>query len=151
MSRPQRSRWSRTVPELYKVLDESLFDIREYSDIAQVVSAARSMTRDLGFAQNQQFLIASAVSELATNIVRYAGQGQMTLKMVQCISGPGFQAIAQDKGPGINDMQKAMQDHFSSGNGLGLGLPSVKRIMDDFEIETQLGSGTRVQVCKWVN
>ena len=103
----------------------------------------------MGFGENQQFLIASAVSELATNIIRYAGTGRVTIRILRNREAVAFEVIARDSGPGISDVEKAMEEHYSGGKGLGLGLPSVKRIMDDFEIQSQIGGGTTVTARKW--
>lgn len=132
-----------------RLVDETNIDLVDQSDIGTTVSAARSLTRELGFGENQQFLIASAVSELATNIVRYAGAGRVTIRILHKGEAVAFEVIARDSGPGIPDVEKAMEEHYSGGNGLGLGLPSVKRIMDDFEIQTQVGAGTTVTARKW--
>ena len=119
------------------------------SDYALAVSAARSMAGSIGFNETDCFLIASAVSELAANIVKYAGQGVIRLRMIKRLEEEGIEVIAQDSGPGIADIEAAMTDNFSTGNGLGLGLPSVKRIMDDFEIKSEVLRGTVVIARKW--
>ncbi|WP_197282148.1 anti-sigma regulatory factor [Dethiosulfatarculus sandiegensis] len=134
-----------------RVIDETLINLFEPSDIATTVSAARSITRDMGFEKNRQFLIASAVSELATNILRYAGRGQVIIRIIMEGEREGIEVVARDSGPGIHDIEQAMQDHFSGGAGLGLGLPSVKRIMDEFSLESSPGVGTTVTALKWRN
>ena len=111
---------------------------------------ARYLAAEAGFDETNQFLIATAASELATNIVKYAKKGEVLLKIVQRDRQLGIQMIARDDGPGIKDIEKAMQDNFStSKDSLGMGLPSVKRIMDTFKIESQPGSGTIVSALKW--
>jgi negative regulator of sigma-B (phosphoserine phosphatase) len=125
------------------------FELYESSDNAQVVYATRKLAAQLGFDESEQFLIATAVSELGTNIIRYANQGRITLRMIQEKSRTGIEVTAEDYGPGIANIDEAMQEHFSSGNGLGLGLPSVRRIMDEFAIESKPGQGTRIVVRKW--
>lgn len=132
-----------------RVIDETTIDLLEPADNALVVSATMYMAQKIGFDENIRFLIASAVSELATNILRYAMRGQVLLRMVQDAEKLCFEVIAQDNGPGIARIKDAMQEHYSSGGGLGLGLPSVKRIMDEFEIDSKPGSGTRVVARKW--
>ena len=120
----------------------TLFD---HSDKELVVMTTRYLAAEAGFGETQQFLIAAAASELATNIVKYAKKGEVTLKIVQRDRQLGIQIIARDEGPGIADIEKAMQDNFSTSKGsLGLGLPSVRRIMDEFKIESQPGYGTIV-------
>ena len=131
------------------VLNEILIELHESSDIATAVNTARRVTRDIGFTENKQFLIASAVSELATNIVRYAGQGRVIIRVIRAGPEKGIEVIASDNGPGIADLEEAMREHYSGGKGLGLGLPSVKRIMDEFELDSAPEKGTKVTARKW--
>jgi serine/threonine-protein kinase RsbT len=120
------------------------------SDKEQVIIVARNMAAEAGFDESNQFLIATAASELATNIVNYAKEGELTLRIVQRDEQLGIEIIARDHGPGIGNIEQALQDHFSTTKGsLGLGLPSVKRIMDEFKIESQPGQGTIVSARKW--
>ena len=124
-----------------------LFD---HSDKEQVIMTARYLAAEAGFNETNQFLIATAASELATNIVKYAKEGEITLKIIQRARQLGIQIIARDDGPGIRDIEQVMQDNFSTSKGsLGLGLPSVKRIMDEFKINSQQGHGTIVSALKW--
>ena len=125
----------------------TLFD---HSDREQVVLTARYMAAEAGFDETNQVLIATAASELATNIVKYAKEGEVILKMVRRDRQLGIEIIARDDGPGIRDIEQVMQDNFSTSKGsLGLGLPSVQRIMDEFKIESQPGQGTIVSTLKW--
>jgi serine/threonine-protein kinase RsbT len=119
------------------------------SDNAQVIYATRQLAAKMGFDEVQQYLIASAASELSTNIIRYAGKGKVTLKIIRKEQRQGIEIVAQDEGPGIVNIDEAMQEHFSSKNGLGLGLPSVQRIMDEFEIQSRPGQGTLIVARKW--
>ena len=132
-----------------KVSQNLDFELYEPSDTAQVVYATRRLAAQLGFDESEQFLIATAVSELGTNIIRYANRGRITLGMIKEDCRIGIEVTAEDYGPGIVNIDEAMQEHFSSGNGLGLGLPSVRRIMDEFAIESKPGQGTRIVVRKW--
>ncbi|WDP90186.1 MAG: anti-sigma regulatory factor [Desulfobacter sp.] len=125
------------------------FDLALPSDNAQVVFGARKMLERAGFTDADQYLVASAVSELSTNIIRYAGKGRILLRIICRGEKKGIEVIAQDRGPGIWDVDLAMTEKHSTGNGLGLGLPSVKRIMDEFEIQSTPGGGTRVRAIKW--
>lgn len=131
------------------IAGETSLELFEPSDNAQVVYSARRMAAELGFCETEQFLIATAVSELSTNIIRYAGQGSITLRAIGSGGRTGMEVVARDNGPGIADIEEAMQENFSSGNGLGLGLPSVRRIMDEFSIESGPRQGTRVMARKW--
>ena len=125
----------------------TLFD---HSDREQVVLTARYLAAEAGFDETNQHLVATAASELATNIVKYAKEGEVILKIVQRDRQLGIEIIARDNGPGIRDIEQVMQDNFSTSKGsLGLGLPSVQRIMDEFKIESQPGHGTIVSALKW--
>ena len=104
----------------------------------------------IGFDEIVSQMIATAVSELANNIVKYAGCGEILMNRINIGSRAGIQVIARDRGPGIEDIQKAMADHYSSGNTLGLGLPGVKRMMDEFELTSDPGKKTTVTIRKWL-
>jgi serine/threonine-protein kinase RsbT len=104
----------------------------------------------MGFDETPSRLIATAVSELARNILKYAGTGEIRLRQVEGRSGRGIEIEAVDRGPGIEDLEAAMRDHFSSGGTLGLGLPGVRRMMDEFSLESTPGEGTRVTAVKWM-
>ena len=132
-----------------KVSQNLDFELYEPSDNAQVVYATKRLAAQLGFDESEQFLIATAVSELGTNIIRYASRGRITLGRILEDSRIGIEVTAEDYGPGIVNIDEAMQEHFSSGSGLGLGLPGVRRIMDEFAIESKPGMGTRIVVRKW--
>ena len=131
--------------------DESLLiEIRGFTDIARAVGAARRVARVAELTETDQFLFGTAVSEMATNIARYAKEGVVHLRTVRDPGRQGVEAVASDSGPGIEDIDQAMQDHFSTSDSLGLGLASIKRIMDEFDIESSCETGTRVTVRKWV-
>ena len=115
---------------------------------AALVSAQFSL--EAGFDETPSRMIATAVSELARNILKYAGTGEIRLRRVEGRQGRGIQIEAVDRGPGIANPEEAMQDHFSSGGTLGLGLPGVKRLMDEFSIEAKPGEGTHVTAIKWI-
>lgn len=93
--------------------------------------------------------MATAISELARNIVRYAVRGEIILRLVQNDGKKGIEVVANDDGPGIPDVGLAMQDGYSTSGGLGLGLPGTRRLMDDFEITSDFGKGTTVTVRRW--
>ena len=107
------------------------------------------MAAELGFSTGGATLIATAISELARNIVSYARKGEITIKLVNGLNRQGISIIATDDGPGIPDIRQAMRDGFSTSGSLGLGLPGVRRLMDEFEITSQPGRGTIVAVKKW--
>jgi serine/threonine-protein kinase RsbT len=124
--------------------------IRSDADIVAVRQRARQLAKELGFSASELTIIATALSELARNIVEYARQGEITLSRINQGSHRGLIIIARDRGPGITDIERALQDGYSSGKGLGLGLPGTKRLMDEFEIVSRQGQGTTVRVAKWV-
>ena len=120
---------------------------------ADVVTArleGRSLAAALGFAATELALIATAISEVARNLVVHAGRGTILIAPVQGPNGAGIEVIARDDGPGIADIDRAMQDGFTTGDGLGLGLPGARRLMDEFEITSAPGQGTTVRMTKWV-
>jgi serine/threonine-protein kinase RsbT len=123
--------------------------INSDQDIVSARQKGRVMANELGFSSGEATLIATAISELARNIVAYAGKGQITLKMVNGLDRQGISVVATDNGPGIADIRQALRDGFSTSGSLGLGLPGVRRLMDDFEITSQPGRGTMVAVKKW--
>ena len=124
--------------------------IRSESDASRAVLESTLYSRQAGFAETPSRLIATAVSELVRNILKYAGQGELSLRQIREPGRRGIEIEATDQGPGIADCEAAMQDHFSSGGTLGLGLPGVRRMMDEFHLESTPGSGTRVTARKWL-
>jgi serine/threonine-protein kinase RsbT len=123
--------------------------INSDQDIVSARQKGRAMATELGFSSGDATLIATAISELARNIVSYARRGEITLKGVQGSSRAGILVIASDDGPGIPDIRQALRDGFSTSGSLGLGLPGVRRLMDEFEITSQPNQGTTVAVKKW--
>ena len=123
--------------------------INSDQDIVSARQKGRLMATELGFSTGDATLIATAISELARNIVSYAHHGQVTLKMVNGLNRQGISVIATDDGPGIPDIRQALRDGFSTSGSLGLGLPGVRRLMDEFAINSTPGRGTTVAVKKW--
>ena len=123
--------------------------INSDQDIVSARQKGRGMANELGFSSGDATLIATAISELARNIVSYARKGQITLKVVNGLNRQGIAVIASDDGPGIADIRQALRDGFSTSGSLGLGLPGVRRLMDEFDISSQPGRGTVVSVKKW--
>ncbi len=119
-------------------------------DVALAAFDAKNFAETAGFTQSEQCMIATAVSELARNMWRYAGKGDIFLKLLDRNAANGIEVIAVDHGPGIRDVEQALKDHFSTSGSLGLGLPGVKRLMDEFDIESERGSGTTVTTRKWL-
>jgi serine/threonine-protein kinase RsbT len=123
--------------------------INSDQDIVTARQEGRALALELGFSTGDATLIATSISELARNIVSYARKGEVTLKSVLVSGRQGISITASDKGPGIRDIRQAMRDGFSTSGSLGLGLPGVRRLMDEFEIVSQQGLGTTVTVKKW--
>lgn len=123
--------------------------IGEQKDIDKSVRAVMTLAENLGFNQTKQCMIGTAVSELATNILRFASKGKVEFKSVRDKARRGVEIVAQDRGPGIKNLRLAMRDDYSTlPDSLGVGLPGVRRLMDDFEIESK--RGTKVTVKKWL-
>lgn len=123
--------------------------IHSDQDIVGARQKGRTIAAELGFSSADATLIATAISELARNIVSYARRGEIKLRTIQNSVRQGIMVIASDQGPGIPDVAQALRDGFSTSGSLGLGLPGVRRLMDEFEIASKPGQGTTVTVKKW--
>ena len=123
--------------------------INSDEDIILARQRGRALATEMGFVATDATLIATAISELARNIVSYACRGEVTLKIVNGSNRKGLSIIASDSGPGIRDLHQALRDGFSTSGSLGMGLPGVRRLMDEFEIVSEPGRGTTVTVKKW--
>lgn len=118
-------------------------------DIVGARQKGRELATQMGFSAGDATLIATAISELARNIILYAKRGEIILKLVGQGDTPGIAIVARDEGPGIPDVRRALEDGFSTSRSLGLGLPGVRRLMDEFEIVSEINRGTVVTVKKW--
>src|SRR5262245_15444028 len=117
-----------------------------------IVSApkrGRALALDLGFSRGGATLVATAISELARNILLYAGEGEIELKSVERTGNEGLMIMARDHGPGIDNIGRAMEDGYSTSGRLGLGLPGVRRLMDEFEVVSGTGNGTQIRAVIW--
>ena len=124
--------------------------IRADGDIVVARQKGRVLASGLGFSSSDLTLIATAISELARNIVTYAKQGEIRLKVIdRSPDRRGIQVIAHDDGPGIADLDQALRDGFSTSASLGVGLPGVRRLVDEFHIDSQRDRGTTVTITKW--
>jgi len=132
------------------VVEEPAIAISSSGDIVIARQRGRALAAGLGFAGSDLTLIATAISELARNIIEYATSGQIVLSPEATNGRPGIVIVARDEGPGIPDVSRALSAGYSTGPGLGLGLPGVRRLMDDFEITSNAGRGTTVSVRKWL-
>lgn len=126
--------------------NERKITVKGALDIVEARQEGRRVAENMKFSSSDQTIIATAISELARNIVEYAGAGEIVIEESE--AGDKIVITARDAGPGIQDLAKAVQDGFSTGKGLGLGLPGTKRLMDEFEIHSQSGQGTMVRVAK---
>jgi serine/threonine-protein kinase RsbT len=131
------------------VPDEIRVAIRTDSDVVAARQEARAMGAGIGFSSTDLTLLATAISEVARNITTYAGEGELILRVREDAGRKGIEVLAVDEGPGIADVELAMQDGFTTGNGLGLGLPGTRRLVDEFELRTTPGEGTTVRLVKW--
>jgi serine/threonine-protein kinase RsbT len=123
--------------------------INSDQDILTARQKGRALAVSLGFSAGDSTLIATAISELARNIVSYAKRGEIQLGVIHNSNHDGIVVVAQDNGPGIPNIQLALRDGYSTSGSLGLGLPGAKRFMDEFEIVSGNGAGTKVTVKKW--
>jgi len=123
--------------------------INSDQDIVSARQEGRALATKLGFSGVDATFIATAISELARNILAYAGKGEITMQAIHGSNREGILVVASDAGPGIRDIQQALRDGFSTSGSLGLGLPGVRRLMDEFEIRSRPGRGTVVSVKKW--
>jgi len=130
---------------------EARIDINSATDIVTARQKGRGLAMELGFEGSDLTVIATAISEIARNIVDHAECGQIVLVAIHQGSRHGLAIIAQDQGPGIPDVGQAMQYGFSSRKGLGVGLPGAKWLMDEFDIHTKVGKGTVVTMKKWLH
>jgi len=131
------------------IVDDVRVSIGCDADIVAARQKGRELASQCGFPSTDLAVVATAISELARNIVRYAGRGQVILRLVNNNGKRGIEVVAADDGPGIPDIGMAMQDGYSTSGGLGLGLPGTRRLMDEFEITSDFGKGTIVTVRRW--
>jgi serine/threonine-protein kinase RsbT len=130
--------------------DGAQVNIDHDGDVVTARQKGRELAARVGFSGSDLTLIATAISEIARNIVLYAKHGELSLTPVADGSRRGILVVAHDTGPGIPNIEQAMRDGFSTGKSLGLGLPGARRLMDEFEISSQVGVGTTVTMRKWV-
>ncbi len=127
-----------------------IVEIRTEEDIIIARQRGREMAKALGFGLVDQSRIATAISELTRNIIRYAGTGATVLRPYHHGLRSGIEIVCEDEGPGIADVELAMVEGMTTGKGLGVGLSGTKRLMDEMEIETAVGQGTKVTIRKWL-
>jgi serine/threonine-protein kinase RsbT len=131
---------------------EQRIAIESDSDVVTARQRARELAAGLELTTTDQTLLATAISEVARNITTYATRGEVLLSVIREPGPPareGIRVVARDQGPGIEDIDRALQDGYTSGNGLGLGLPGARRLVDEFDIESVPSEGTTVTLVKW--
>jgi len=130
--------------------DENRLLIRSEHDLLSARQRVRELAAEVGLSGSDLTLVATAISEITRNILEYAGSGEILFRVVRDGQTQGIVVVARDQGPGIPDVALAMQDGFSTRQSLGLGLPGARRLMDEFEVDSQAGRGTTVTMKKWV-
>ncbi len=128
---------------------EARVTLNREPDIIVARQQGRTIAVELGFSPGDLALIVTAISEITRNVIEYAARGLMIARVVQEGTRRGVEIVIEDEGPGIPDVGQAMQDGYSTGGGLGLGLPGARRLMDEFAVESTVGQGTRVVMRKW--
>ena len=132
------------------VESEERIAIESDADVVVARQRARALAAQLDLTSTDQTLLATAISELARNITTYAVRGEVLVGVVHGTDGRrGVRVVARDEGPGIENVEAALTDGYTTGNGLGLGLPGARRLVDEFELETAPGQGTTVTLVKW--
>jgi serine/threonine-protein kinase RsbT len=129
---------------------EARVRIQSSADIVTARQQGRSIASEIGFSNSNLTIIATAISEIARNIVEYAKEGEAVISLINDGPRQGIQIILSDEGPGIPDTSTVMRDGFSTGRGLGIGLPGARRLMDEFEIVSEVGRGTTITMKKWM-
>lgn len=123
--------------------------LRNGEDVVRLRKAVRDRAIEAGFSLIDQTKVVTAASELGRNTIQYGGGGRVLIAVVQEERRRGLRLEFVDEGPGIPDIERALQDGFTSGGGLGLGLGGARRLSSDFHIESQPGKGTRVTIVRW--
>lgn len=129
---------------------QSCVTIEKEWDIVKARQLGRNIARDIGFGTVDQARIATAISELARNIYLYADSGEVCFETIDQLNEKGLTVISTDTGPGIQNISQVMEDGYSTSGGLGAGLPGVKRLVDQFDIQSEEGKGTEIRVMKWL-
>jgi serine/threonine-protein kinase RsbT len=132
------------------VKSDSHIRIRSAADIVAARLRGRQLAAEAGFGGTDQTIIATAISELARNIVEYTPGGEIRLTLIRATKMRGIRVEAHDDGPGIANVELAMQEGYSTGGGMGLGLPGTRRLMDEFVIRSNAGEATTVIATKWM-
>jgi serine/threonine-protein kinase RsbT len=129
--------------------DETRIEIATDTDIVKARQVGRQMAAGAGCSATDLTMVATAISEIARNLLTHAGGGELTMRMVDRNGRRCLEIVARDEGPGIADVDRALEDGYTTGEGLGLGLPGARRLMDEFTITSEPGHGTVVTMIKW--
>jgi serine/threonine-protein kinase RsbT len=130
--------------------DAETFPVRTGEDVVRARQIVRSRAMDVGFSLVEQTKIVTAASELARNTVIYGGGGEMRIeRLYQGPKRTGIRLVFEDHGPGIADIELALRDGYTTGNGLGLGLNGARKLSHEFDIQSKPGAGTRVTITRW--
>lgn len=129
--------------------DDTVMPMRTDVDVLKARKYGKELASALHFSNSERTVIATAISEIARNTVLYAKSGCMHLKLINNGARRGLLIVAEDEGPGIPDLKLAMQDGYTTSRGLGIGLPGAKRLMDEFDIVSEVGKGTVITMKKW--
>jgi serine/threonine-protein kinase RsbT len=135
--------------EMMISLNKETLPISTEQDMVRLRQRLREYAQKIGMSVVNQTKLITAASELARNILAYAGEGQIIMEVISERLQTGVKVVFKDSGPGIADVHKAMQDGFSSGKSLGLGLPGAKRLVNFFDIQSNVGHGTTVTIIRW--
>lgn len=138
-------------PTLIEVVTADTYFIWQEPDVIPFISHLRNRASQLGMNSLNQTKLITAASELARNMINHAGGGEAQVEHVRQTNREGFRLVFTDKGPGIVDIDKAMEDGYSTGTGMGLGLPGAKRLVNEFWLNSTVGEGTTVTIMKWTN
>jgi serine/threonine-protein kinase RsbT len=132
------------------VAGETVVAINNSDDIVAARKAGHQLALDLGFSLTDVTMVSTAISEIARNITSYAGRGEVRVAVAEREGRTALVVRAEDDGPGIADIDRAMEDGYTTGRGLGMGLPGARRLMDRLIVESALGRGTVIEMWKWV-
>jgi serine/threonine-protein kinase RsbT len=129
--------------------EDTVMPLRSDVDVLKARKYGKELASELHFSNSERTIIATAISEIARNTVLYAKSGTMHLKLIRNGIKRGLLIVATDEGPGIPDLKLAMQDGYTTSRGLGIGLPGARRLMDEFDIISEVGKGTIITMKKW--
>jgi serine/threonine-protein kinase RsbT len=138
-------------PTPIEVVTADTFIIRQEPEVIPFISHLRNKANQLGMNSLNQTKLITAASELARNMINYAGGGEAQIEHIRQTAKEGFRLTFVDTGPGIVDLEKAMEDGYTTGTGMGLGLPGAKRLVNEFSLTSVVGEGTTVTIIKWMN